>query len=76
MTAICKNKINPSSKSEMILKELDSSHFSSFSVNLKDIFKVTAKYIGKLSPNTSKIVSYRLVGAHNHVHNILRLFDV
>ena len=44
MTAICKNKIPSSSESEMILKELESSQLSSFSVNLTDIFEVTAKY--------------------------------
>ena len=44
MTAICKNKIPPSSESETILKEVESSQLSSFSVNLTDIFKVAAKY--------------------------------
>ena len=72
MTAICKNKIPPSSGSEMILKELESSHLSSFSVNLTDIFKLFKNYI----QISSKIVIYCLVGTHNHVHNILRLFDV
>ena len=48
MTAICKNKIPRSSESEMILKELESSQVSSFSVNLTDIFKVTAKYRRKI----------------------------
>ena len=48
ITAIFKNKIPPSSKSEMILKELESSHLSSFNVNLTDIFKVTAKYCRKI----------------------------
>ena len=38
----------------MILKELESLHLSSFSVNLTDIFKVTAKYRQKLSPNIVK----------------------
>ena len=35
----------------MILKELESSHLSFFSVNLTDIFKVTCKYRRKLSTN-------------------------
>ena len=54
MTAICKNKIPLSSESEMILKELESLHLSSFSVNLTDIFKVTSKYRRKKSPNIVK----------------------
>ena len=41
--AIC-NKIPPFSESEMISKELENSHRSSFSVNLTDIFKIIAKY--------------------------------
>ena len=72
MTAICKNKITPSSESKMILKELESSHLSSFSVNLTGIFKLFKNYL----QISSKIVIYRLVGTHDHVHNILRLFDV
>ena len=42
--AICKNKIPPSSEPEIISKELENSHLSSFSVNLTDIFKIIAKY--------------------------------
>ena len=48
MTAICKNKIPPCLEPEMILKELESSRLSSFSVNLTDTFKVTAKYRRKI----------------------------
>ena len=63
MTAICKNEIPPSSECEMILKELESSQLSSFSVNLTDIF---LSYRQILSENylqiSSKIVIYRLVG--------------
>ena len=44
---MCKNKITPSSEFEMTLKELESSHLSSFTVNLTDITKVTAKYCQK-----------------------------
>ena len=44
---MCKNKITPSSEFEMTLKELESSHLSSFTVNLTDITKVTAKYCRK-----------------------------
>ena len=47
VTAICKNKIPLSSESETISKELESSHLSSFSVNLTHIFKIIAKYRGK-----------------------------
>ena len=47
ITAICKNKIPLSSESETISKELESSHLSSFSVNLTHIFKIIAKYRGK-----------------------------
>ena len=43
-TAICKNKIPPSSEPEIISKELENSHLSSFSVNLTDISKTIAKY--------------------------------
>ena len=32
----------------MILKEPENSHVSSFSVNLTDIFKITAKYRPKI----------------------------
>ena len=50
ITAICKNKITPFSESEMILKELEleSSHLSSFNVNLTNISKITTKYCGKI----------------------------
>ena len=73
MTAICKNKIPPSSESEMILKEFESSQLSSFSVNLTDIFKVNSQISSEnYLQIVSKIVMYRLVGTHNHVHNILR----
>ena len=44
----------PSSEPEMILKELKSSHLSSFSVNLTDIFKLSPNIVGKLSPNIVK----------------------
>ena len=47
ITVMCKNKITPSSEFEMTLKELESSHLSSFTVNLTDITKVTAKYCRK-----------------------------
>ena len=43
-TAVCKNKIPPSSEPEIISKERENSHLSSFSVNLTDIFKIIAKY--------------------------------
>ena len=43
-----KNKIPPSSESEMISKEFENSHFSSFSVNLTDIFKIIVKYHRKV----------------------------
>ena len=48
ITTICKNKIPPSSEPEMISKELENSHLSSFSVNLTDIFKIIAKYRRKV----------------------------
>ena len=41
--AICKNNTS-SSEPEMISKELENSHVSSFNVNLTDIFKMIAKY--------------------------------
>ena len=47
-TAICKDKIPPSSEPEIISKELENSHLSSFSVNLTDIFKIIAKYRRKV----------------------------
>ena len=46
----------------MILKELESSNLSSFSVNLTDIFKITAKYRRNVSPSRDL--------------ETLRLFDV
>ena len=48
ITAICKNKIPPLSDPEMISKELENSHLSSFSVNVTDIFKIIAKYRRKV----------------------------
>ena len=46
------------------------------SVNIIDIFKVTAKYRRKIiSKYRQKIVIYCLVGTRNHVHNSLRVFD-
>ena len=48
MTAICKNKTPRSREFEMISKELESSHLSSFSVKLADIFKIMAKYRRKV----------------------------
>ena len=48
ITAICKNKMPPSSESEMILKELENSHLSYCSVNLTDIFKIIDKYCPKV----------------------------
>ena len=48
IAAICKNKIPPSSEPEMISKELENSHLSSFSVHLTDIFKIIAKYCRKV----------------------------
>ena len=38
----------------MIIKELESSHLSSFSVNLRDVFEVSPNIVGKLSPNSVK----------------------
>ena len=76
LTAICKNEIPPTSESEMIIKELESSHLSSFSVNLRDAFEVPPNIVGKLSPNSVKNVIYHQVETHNYVHNILRLFSV
>ena len=74
ITTICKNKIPPSSEPEMISKELENSHLSSFSVNLTDIFKIIAIYRRKvISKISSKIVIYLLVEIQNHVHNTLRL---
>ena len=64
ITAICKNKIPPSSEPEMISKELENSHLSSFSVNLS-----SESYL----QISSKIVIYCLLETHNHVHNILSL---
>ena len=46
--AICKNKIPSSSEPEMIPKELENYHLSSFSVYLTDIFKIVAKYRWKV----------------------------
>ena len=54
VTAICKNKIPPLSESEMILKELQSSHFSSFSVIWQIFWKLSLNIVGKLSPNIVK----------------------
>ena len=54
IAAICKNKIPPSSEPEMISKELENSHLSSFSVHLTDIFKLLPYIVGKLSPNIVK----------------------
>ena len=50
ITAICKNRIPPSSEPEMISKELENAHLSScsFSVNLTYIFKIIAKYRRKV----------------------------
>ena len=48
ITATFKNKILPSSGSEMVLKELESSLLSSFSVNLTNTFKVITKYPWKI----------------------------
>ena len=48
MTAICKNKTPRSREFEMISKELESSHLSSFSVKLADIFEIIAKYRRKV----------------------------
>ena len=64
ITAICKNKIPPSSELEMISKELENSHLISFSVNLS-----SESYL----QISSKIVIYCLVETHNHVYNILSL---
>ena len=48
ITTIWKNKIPPFSESEMISEELESSHLSSFGVNLTNIFKIIAKYSRKI----------------------------
>ena len=58
ITTICKNKIPPSSESEIISKELESSHLSSFTVNLTDIFKVIAKYRRKSISKYRQILLY------------------
>ena len=69
-TAIAKKKILPSSESEMISKELENSHLSYFSVNLTDIFKNYRQILSKSYLQiSSKIVIYRLVATHNHIHN-------
>ena len=54
VTAICKNKIPPFSESEMISKELQSLHFSSFSVIKQIFWKLSPNIVGKLSPNIVK----------------------
>ena len=54
IAATCKNKTLPSSGSEMVLKELESPHLSSFSVNLTNTFKVIPNMVGKLSLNIVK----------------------
>ena len=78
ITAICENKIPPSSESAMISKELENSNLSYFSANLTDIF--VSNYHQILPDSclqiSSKVIIYFLVGTHNHFHNILRLFDV
>ena len=48
ITAICKNKITTYSEPELILKELESSQLSSFTLNLTDISNFTAKYRWKV----------------------------
>ena len=77
ITTICQYKIPPFSDSEMISKKVESSRLISFSVNLTYIFY---SYRQILSENdlliSSKIVTYRLVGTHYHVHNVLRPSDV
>ena len=55
ITAICRNKIPPSSEPEMISKELENSHLSYFSVNVIDIFRIIENYVGKLSPSIKKL---------------------
>ena len=74
ITAICKNKIPPSSEPEVISKELENSHLSFFSVNLTDIFNMYCQISSESYLQiSSKIVICRLVETHNHVHNILNL---
>ena len=74
ITAICKNKILPSLEPEVISKELENSYLSSFSVNLTDIFNMYRQISSESYLQiSSKIVIYRLVETHNHVHNILGL---
>ena len=60
----------------MIPKQLQSSHPSSFGVNLTDIFKVIAKYRRIVISKYCKVFIYCIVGTHYHVDNNLRLFDV
>ena len=74
ITAICKNKIPPSSEPEVISKELENSHLSFFSVNLTDIFNMHRQISSESYLQiSSKIVICRLVETHNLVHNILSL---
>ena len=52
----------------MLLKELESSDLSSFTVNVTDISKVTAKYCRKIiSKYRQKLLFSCLVGTHCHV---------
>ena len=53
-TAICKNKIRPSSEPKIISKELENSHLSSFSVNLTGILELSPNIVGMLSLNIVK----------------------
>ena len=61
----------------MISKKVESSRLSSFSVNLTYIFESYRQILPENDLQiSSKIVIYRLVGTHYHVHNILRPFEV
>ena len=78
ITAICENKIPPSSESAMISKELENSNLSYFSANLTDIFffKLSPNIVGKLSPNIIKNCYLSFSGNPQSFSIILRLFDV
>ena len=54
ITAICPNKVPLFTESEMISKNLESSHLSSFSVNPQVFLKLSPNIVGKLSPNIVK----------------------
>ena len=57
-TAIYKNKILPSSEPEIVSKEFENSHLSSFSVNLRDSFKIIVKYCPNVISKYHQISSF------------------